>query len=489
MNRTPRRHPRGVTWRPATAGLLVTGAIALALIPTTLALASTRYWVNPDSAVVRWVASHPGDGRTSVIRDRIADVPQATWLSTFDPSSARSDVEGIISRSAAAGATPILVLYNIPDRDCRRASAGGAPDHGAYRAWVDQVAAGLSGARAVVVVEPDALALLPECKSVADQNRTLASLGYAVRALTQASSNVRVFVDAGNSAWTPPQEMAQRLIAVGIRDGAAGIATNVSNYHATANERAYAHAVLDAIGDPSLKAVIDTGRNGLGSNGQWCDPTTRGLGERTTSLTFDPRIEAYLWIKPPGEADGCAAPAGTFLPQRAYEQALAQVSAPATTATPTVSPTPTPSVTPTPTPTPTPTLTPTPTPTVTPVSPTPTASASPTPTASAATGDPLAAACTVTGRRVSAWPGGRQVEVTITASAPISAWSVQWELGADESLAHLWNAAPATQGRTVIATGLDWNGSLARGQSTTIGYLVNSSSNASPDGPWTCTTR
>lgn len=37
---------------------------------------------------------------------------------------------------------------------------------------------------------------------------------------------------------------------------------------------------------------------------------------------FSPRIDAYVWAKVPGEADGCAGPAGVFDPQIAYELAV-----------------------------------------------------------------------------------------------------------------------------------------------------------------------
>src|SRR5207247_11443638 len=60
--------------------------------------------------------------------------------------------------------------------------------------------------------------------------------------------------------------------------------------------------------------VVDTSRNGrgpwappTGSGGDqqdWCNPPGRGLGPRPTTSTGDPLIDAYLWIKVPGESDG-----------------------------------------------------------------------------------------------------------------------------------------------------------------------------------------
>ncbi len=52
------------------------------------------------------------------------------------------------------------------------------------------------------------------------------------------------------------------------------------------------------------------------SSPRWCNPPGRALGATPrTSLTADPSVDAYLWIKRPGESDGpCdgGPSAGTF---------------------------------------------------------------------------------------------------------------------------------------------------------------------------------
>ena len=119
--------------------------------------------------------------------------------------------------------------------------------------------------------------------------------------------------------------MARRLVAADIANSADGISTNVSNYRATGNEVAYAKKVLAAIGVPRLRAVVDTSRNGNGPLGdEWCDPAGRAIGTPSTTATGDAKIAAFLWVKLPGEADGCIAGAGQFVPQRAYELATAR---------------------------------------------------------------------------------------------------------------------------------------------------------------------
>jgi endoglucanase len=59
--------------------------------------------------------------------------------------------------------------------------------------------------------------------------------------------------------------------------------------------------------------VIDTSRNGQGpwspttshpDAQDWCNPPDRGLGLRPTADTDNALIDAYLWVKIPGESDG-----------------------------------------------------------------------------------------------------------------------------------------------------------------------------------------
>ncbi|MDU0289914.1 glycoside hydrolase family 6 protein, partial [Saccharothrix longispora] len=113
---------------------LVTGAAALAVGGgTTAQAADSAFYVDTSNSSAKWVAANPGDSRAAVIRDRIASVPQARWYTTTNTSSVRSEVSSFVGAAAAAGKIPIMVVYNIPNRDCGGASGGGAPSHQAYR--------------------------------------------------------------------------------------------------------------------------------------------------------------------------------------------------------------------------------------------------------------------------------------------------------------------------------------------------------------------
>ncbi|ROV68471.1 glycoside hydrolase family 6 protein, partial [Streptomyces globisporus] len=221
---------------------------------------------------------------------------------------------------AAGGRIPVLVPYAIPDRDCGGASQGGAPDLAAYDAWIGKFAQGLGSGAAIVILEPDAIAL-SDCLTAPERAARFASLARAGRTLRTANPQARVYFDGGHSGWHTPAEQAAALRAAKAATSGDGIFTNVSNFHRTADETAYARRVLAALGGPGgLGAVIDTSRNGNGAPaaGQWCDPAGRALGRTPTTRTGEARIDAYLWVKLPGESDGCSAAAGSFTPEYAY---------------------------------------------------------------------------------------------------------------------------------------------------------------------------
>ncbi|GAA5011888.1 glycoside hydrolase family 6 protein [Streptomyces hyderabadensis] len=287
--------------------------------------AATRLYRHPESQVLDWVRAHPDDPRQDVIASRIAGRPAAVWFTDHSPAAITARVRAVTSAGAAQGRVPVLVPYAIPDRDCGGHSEGGAPGLDAYDAWIDRFAAGLGSGEVIVVLEPDSVAQ-STCLSAGERADRFASLARAGRVMKDANPAARVYYDAGHSGWHPPAEQAAWLKQAGAAsaDSSDGVFSNVSNFHTTADEVAYDRAVLDALGGPaSLGAVIDTSRNGNGAppDGQWCDPAGRKLGRAPTLSTGMGRIDAYLWVKLPGESDGCRGEPGTFTPSYAYDLA------------------------------------------------------------------------------------------------------------------------------------------------------------------------
>lgn len=280
----------------------------------------TAFYVDPDSAAAEWLRHNPDDSRVSPIRDRIASQPQARWFAQYNPGDIEEKVRRFVTPALRRGEVPVLVPYLIPHRDCGGPSAGGAPDVDAYQRWIDGFAKGLGSARAWIILEPDALGQA-ECLNGQQREERMRALADAARTLRDSSPDVRIYYDSGHSAWHSVSTMVKRLKQAGADEHAHGIALNVSNFSRTESEVRYGEAILQALRDPDLRMVVDTSRNGNGPapGRPVCDPPQRKLGTNPTVDTGNPWVDAFLWVKSPGESDGCLAADGTFVPASAYE--------------------------------------------------------------------------------------------------------------------------------------------------------------------------
>jgi endoglucanase len=352
----------------------------------------TRFYVPPPNhgairQIAQLVAGHnKADAR--LITEMIA-TPQAVWFTKGTPKSVKQDVRLTVRLAAVTHSVPVLVAYNIPFRDCAQFSAGGATTVQAYKDWIDGFAAGIGNSKAVVILEPDGLGIIPwykqfrglpsegayewcqpaEADPATAANDRFALLNYAVDAL-KARPDVSVYLDGTHSAWLGSGDAAHRLVQAGVQR-ADGFYLNVSNYRLTEHLQKYGTWISKCIAFannpdeggwrlghydwcasqyfpaspndfstwhlsdewydanlgsavPTAHFVIDTSRNGQGpwtpattypDPQDWCNPPDRGLGLRPTADTNVDLLDAYLWVKIPGESDGeCTrglGPAGT----------------------------------------------------------------------------------------------------------------------------------------------------------------------------------
>ncbi|WP_436523762.1 glycoside hydrolase family 6 protein [Actinoplanes sp. HUAS TT8] len=298
-------------------------------VPEAAAPERPVFYVDPAGAAAAEVRNLERQGRqdeADVVR-RIAGQPVATWLT--DTRAATLDrAEKLVADAAEAERVPLLVLYAIPHRDCAGHSAGGAAGPTTYQNWILKLALLLRGHRALVILEPDAVAqAVTGCltaRRTAERYRLLASAVRTLRALP----GVRVYLDAGNPTWVPAAEMAPALRRAGA-SSAHGLSLNVANFETTNDNVTYGTELSRLLGGAHF--VIDTSRNGNGpaqpgaGDEHWCNPPGRRLGAAPTLRTASPLADAYLWIKRPGESDGAcggdAPPAGHWYP--AYALALA----------------------------------------------------------------------------------------------------------------------------------------------------------------------
>ncbi|MGW2818500.1 glycoside hydrolase family 6 protein [Streptomyces sp. NPDC001415] len=280
------------------------------------------FWVDPESDAARQVRIYQGQGRLAdaqVLR-RIADRPVATWPSGDNPQPGiRKAVEG----AAKEKRTAVFVAYNIPHRDCGAYSAGGANGADAYRAWYRMFAEAIGDAPAIVVLEPDAVAhMVDGCTTPDHHAERYQLLRDAIRQFKRLP-DTRVYLDAGNPSWIrDPYSLIEPLRRAGV-EKADGFALNVSNFQTDAAVRAYGAKVSQGLDGKHF--VMDTSRNGEGPLPEdreqaWCNPPGRSLGTPPSVRTGDPLVDAFLWIKRPGDSDGpCRGgpSAGTWWPEYA----------------------------------------------------------------------------------------------------------------------------------------------------------------------------
>src|SRR4029079_14933953 len=99
--------------------------------------------------------------RDAAMLNAMVATPSAFWFEGGSPQQVQGDVRGIVARGARQGRVPILVTYNLPFKDCTGYGVTGAADGATYAAWIDGLADGIGNERAIVLLEPNSLGLMP----------------------------------------------------------------------------------------------------------------------------------------------------------------------------------------------------------------------------------------------------------------------------------------------------------------------------------------
>ncbi|KAB1984550.1 glycoside hydrolase family 6 protein [Streptomyces triticiradicis] len=307
----------GCTPAPGTGRASAVGASA----KRTGSAARSPFWVDPAGPAARQIELWRGQGRDrdAALLKRIADEPVALWLAgELDPGPA---VRSAVASATREGRTALFVAYDIPHRDCGQHSAGGAADADAYRHWIDRFAEGLGEGRALVVLEPDAVAHMVDGCTPGEYHAERERLLSEAVVRLKRQPRTTVYLDAGNPSWIPdPGKLVAPLERAGIAN-ADGFSLNVSNFQTDTVSKRYGVRLSGGLGGKHF--VVDTSRNGNGPlEGVWCNPPGRALGTRPTTDTGEAVLDAYLWIKRPGESDGeCGGgpAAGRWWPEYALE--------------------------------------------------------------------------------------------------------------------------------------------------------------------------
>ncbi|TDW16023.1 glycoside hydrolase family 6 protein [Kribbella kalugense] len=307
------------TLRPAVAGLLLTAALLVFGRPETgLAEATgdplkltSGFYVDPGSAAAAYVRRHPED---TELASKIAGQASARWFGTWS-GDVKAAVTAYTTAADRADKLPVLVADNLPGGPC--GIGGGAASAAAYRTWIAALSDGIGARPAVVVIEPDALARL-DCFPTSEWDGRIALLKYAVGLLAAKNPNTWAYLDAGSVTSGEAKEMARRLRLADIGK-IRGFALNTANYFTTEQSVTRGTTILSALGGGS-HFVVDTSRNGNGSDGSSCNPPARKLG--TTPAVATSPVDLHLWLRTPGESDGPCGLTPT-LPVRTFSPILA----------------------------------------------------------------------------------------------------------------------------------------------------------------------
>jgi tRNA A-37 threonylcarbamoyl transferase component Bud32 len=214
----------------------------------------TRFFVPPPNpAAIQQIAAFVKSNavREAAMITAIAAIPQAVWFAKGTPEEVQSAVGHPIVRAVHDRSLPVLVAYNRPYRDCAGFSAGGAKDSATYQAWLEGLARGIGNERALLILEPDGLGILPYntsldgafdwCKPTvtdargntvpapgATADEIYAQSNRAVATLRKLAPNALVYLDGAHAGWLPVGEAAYRLYRGGVLE-TQGFAVNVSN--------------------------------------------------------------------------------------------------------------------------------------------------------------------------------------------------------------------------------------------------------------------
>ncbi len=259
-----------------------------------------------------WRLSRPKD---AAAMDVIANESRGVWIGSWNADPKRA-VQTIVQQSNEQHQTPVLVAYNVPSFSCESYIQNPSKVRADYLAWLTNFASGIGTSSAVVILEPDALAGR-ECLFEKKDNL----MRSAVELLKKNPATI-VYIDAGHGTWNTLDVMARKLLYAGI-DRADGFALNVSNFQSNKVSVEYGTGVSKLVNGKHF--VIDTSRNGdvaTPLNYEWCNPRGRALGSRPTTSTSVQLVDAFMWIKQPGESDGTCnggPEAGLWWPEYALE--------------------------------------------------------------------------------------------------------------------------------------------------------------------------
>ncbi|MFL6158912.1 MAG: glycoside hydrolase family 6 protein [Marmoricola sp.] len=201
-------------------------------------------------------------GTQKALLAKIATRPRVIWFASSVPTDQAAELIRTRIDDTQHGdenAWAQIAIFRLhPKGEARRLEPVTAQDQADYKAWIDQVAAGIGSSKVLMVLEPDLAVSWKGSPAI-----RFALAAYAARVFG-ALPNTRIYLDASDNGWLKPAKAVSMLLQSGV-GYVDGIALGATHYTSTAGNVLFgANLVrrLAARGYPGRKVVIDTADNG-----------------------------------------------------------------------------------------------------------------------------------------------------------------------------------------------------------------------------------
>jgi endoglucanase len=317
-------------------------------------LAAMRWFVDwTEPAFRQWAHyAQSGKPREAALLAKIASVPRFKWYGVWSAANPYDEQFYALNKSLIPAiwraqccsfnwftgrddcpdqpSVPLMVVMRHQGKVCDgHYTAGGEAEDERTRRWYDVFAHTVFPFRTVIVFEPDALGTL-ECLAPSRRAARLRLLRYGAHLLSSLP-NATIYLDAGASDWESASRTARQLRYIGI-DKVRGFALNTTHYDWTSASIRHGLKISRLTGGKPF--IVSTAFNGRGPVhikakvrrrwrrlNVWCHPQQRGLGPLPTTVTGNPKVDAFMWIGRPGysagSCNGGPLPIGAWWPRRA----------------------------------------------------------------------------------------------------------------------------------------------------------------------------
>ena len=214
-----------------------------------------------------WNAYESLSGSSQALMGKLALQPRAMWLGYWVPTDqvqAYTAATVAASQNGNPNALTEFATFELQPWETRtvngvwKGPVHGSWNVGADEAWYRNMAAGIGGARALVIEQADLPFALKSSSTAPERIDT-----YAARVLS-ANPYTTVYIDGGTAGWLSAAQDASLLIRNGIRY-ARGFALDDTDYDPTAIEDQFGANVVAALAKRGVKGkhfIVNTDENG-----------------------------------------------------------------------------------------------------------------------------------------------------------------------------------------------------------------------------------